>query len=75
MRRRVLDGGRGGPGLDLLQREGMKSWIQTRLRLKGSTVKVDPSGDTGTTGVAFFRDLAQLIAVMILEIHQQGAMS
>jgi serine/threonine protein kinase len=53
LRRRVLDGGRGGPGLDLLQREGMQSWIQTRRRLKRPAVKVDAPGDTGTTGGVF----------------------
>jgi hypothetical protein len=75
LRRGVIDGGRGGPGCALLQREGMKSWIQAGPRRKRPSVKVCAPGDMVTTSNSFCGDLVQLIAVMVLEIHQQGAIS
>jgi len=75
LRRGVLDGGRGGPGCALFQREGMKSWIQTCPRRKRPSGSACTSGEVETTSIPFCSDLVQLIVVMILEIHQQGAMS
>ena len=73
LRWRVLDGGRGGPGCALLQRHGMKSWIETCLRFPRPSVPVCPRHELATT--PFCGDLVQLIAAMVLEIHQQGAIS
>jgi len=74
LRRRVLDGGWGGPGCVVLQRDGMKSWIETCLRIQPS-VPVCPAPEQATTKISACGDLVQLIAAMVLEIHQQGAMS
>jgi len=74
LRRRVLDGGWGGPGCVVLQREGMKSWIETCLRIQRS-VPVCPTPELATTKLSPGGDLVQLIAAMVLEIHRQGAMS
>jgi hypothetical protein len=74
LRRRVLDGW-GGPGCVALQRQGMKSWIETCLRIPPPTVPVCPARELATTNLPPGGDLIQLIAAMVLEIHQQGAMS
>jgi hypothetical protein len=75
LRWRVLDGGRGGPGCALFQRDGMKRWIETCLRFLRPSVPVSPPHELATTSIPFCGDLVQLIAAMVLEIHQQGAMS
>jgi hypothetical protein len=74
LRRRALDGGWGGPGCALLQRDGMKSWIETCLRIPRPSVPVCPPHEAATN-IPSCGDLVQLIAAMVLEIHQQGAMS
>jgi hypothetical protein len=53
----------------------MNSWIQTCPRRKRPSVNVCTPGEVATAGIPFCSDLVQLIVVMILEIHQQGAMS
>lgn len=75
LRRRVLDGGRGGPGCALLQRRGMKSWIQACPRTRRPSVNVCPPDELATASIPFCGELVQLLAAMVLEIHQQGAMS
>jgi hypothetical protein len=75
LRRRVLDGGRGVPGCALLQRQGMKSWIESCLRVYRPSMHVCPPREPATTSIPFCGDFVQLIAAMVLEIHQQGAMS
>lgn len=75
LRRRVLEGGRGGPGYALLQREGMKSWMQACPRRKALPVRVCAPRQMVATSIAFCDELAQLIAVMVIEIHQRGAVS
>jgi hypothetical protein len=74
LRRRVLDGW-GGPGCVVLKRQGMKSWMATSLRIPPPTVPVCPPPELATTNLPPGGDLIQLIAAMVLEIHQQGAMS
>jgi hypothetical protein len=75
LRQRVLDGGPGGPGCALLQRNGMKSWIDAGLRVQQRSVHVDPPHQLPTSNIPFCGDLIQLIAAMLLEIHHQGAIS
>jgi len=71
----VLDAGWGGPGCVVLQRDGMKSWIETCLRIPQPSVPICPAHELATTKISPCGDLVQLIAAMVLEIHQQGAMS
>jgi len=75
LRRRVLDGGRSLPGCALLQRHGMKSWMESCLRFSRSSLPVCPSYQPASPNIPFCGDLVQLLAAMVLEIHQQGAMS
>jgi hypothetical protein len=75
LRRRVLDGGPGGPGCALLQRNGMKGWIEACLRVQQRCVHVDPPHQLAPSNIRFCGDLVQLIAAMVLEIHHQGAIS
>jgi hypothetical protein len=71
---RRLDGGRGLPGCALLQRHGMKSWIESCLRVCRPSLPVcPPHHPPPTTDIPFCGDVVQLIAEMVLEIHQQGA--
>jgi hypothetical protein len=53
----------------------MKSWIETCLRFRRPSVPVSPPHVLATTSIPFCGDLVQLIAAMVLDIHQQGAMS
>jgi hypothetical protein len=71
LRRRVLDGGRGVPGCALLVRQGMKSWIESCRRVYRPSVSVMPH--TPAVPVRFCGEFVQLIASMVLEICQQGA--
>lgn len=73
LRRRVLDGGPRGSGCVLLQRDGMKSWIEACLVQR--SVHVRPPHQLPASNIPFCSDLVQLIAAMLLEIHHQGAMS
>ena len=73
LRGRVLDGGRRGPGCARLQRHGMKGWIETCLRFPPPSVHVRQPDDLATTSIPLGGDLVQLIAAMVLQIHQQGA--
>ena len=73
-RRRVLDGGPGGPEGALLQRQGMKNWIEACLRVQPS-VPVYPPDQLPTLNIPFCGDLVQQIAAMVLEIHHHGAIS
>jgi hypothetical protein len=75
LRRSVLDGGWGGRGAVVLQRDGMKSWMETCLRIPQPSVPVCPAHELATTNIPPGGDLVQLIAAMVLEIHQQGAIS
>jgi hypothetical protein len=75
LRRRVLDGSRGFPGFALLQRQGMKSWIESSLCVCRPMASFSPPLEPATTNIPFSGDLVQLIAAMVLGIHQQGAMS
>jgi hypothetical protein len=75
LRRRALDGGWGGAGYVVLRRDGMKSWIETCLRIPRPSVPVCPAHELATTNVPSCGDLVQLIAAMVLQIHQQGATS
>ena len=73
LRRRVLDDRRGGPECALFQRDGMKSWIETCLRVRRPPVHVCPPPEPARTGIPYCGDLVQLIAAMVLEIYRQGA--
>jgi hypothetical protein len=75
LRGRVLNGSRGVPGGALLQRQGMKSWIESCLRVCTPAVPVCPLQEPAKTEIPFCGDFVHLIAAMVLEIHQQGATS
>jgi hypothetical protein len=53
----------------------MKSWIETCLRIPQPSVPICRTHELATTKISPCGDLVQLIAAMVLEIHQQGAMS
>jgi len=74
LRRRALDGGRSVPGCALLQRQGMKSWIESCLRVYRPSAPVCPPNTQAATE-SFCGELVHLIAAMVFEIHQQGAIS
>jgi hypothetical protein len=75
LRRRVLDGGRGVPGCAFFQRQGMKSWIESCLRISRPAAHVCPPHTPAAAEIPFCGEFVHLIAVMVLQIHQQGAMS
>lgn len=77
LRRRVLDGGRGVPGSALLQRQGMKSWIESCLRVYRASTQARPPQITlaAPANYRFCGEVVYLIAAMVFEIHQQGANS
>jgi len=59
----------------MLQRDGMKSWIEACLRVQQRCMYVDPPHQPATSKLTFCGDLVQLIAAMVLQIHHQGAIS
>ena len=74
LRRRVLEGGRGVPGYALLQHHGMRSWIESCLRLYRGCAHVSPP-QPSLPQIPFCGEFVHLIAAMVLAIHQQGAIS
>ena len=74
LRRRVLDGGRSVPGSALLQRQGMKSWIEGCRRFYRPSAPVCPPNTRAATE-SFCSEFVHLIAAMVFEIHQPGAIS
>jgi hypothetical protein len=72
LRRRVLDGGRGVPLCALLQRQGMRTWIDSCRRVFPPVTSVclppTPAAPKGFCG-----EIVHLIAAMVLQIQQQGA--
>jgi hypothetical protein len=75
LRWRVLDGRRGVPGRALLQREGMKSWMESCLRVCRPCVSSCEPPEPPTAPARFCGEFVHLIAVMLLELHQQGAIA
>jgi hypothetical protein len=72
----VLDGGRGVPGCALLQRHGMKSWIESCMRVYRPSIHVCPPPHGPPPAENHFcGEFVNLIAAMVLEIHQQGAIT
>lgn len=68
LRRHVLQGVRGVPGRALLQRHGMKGWIESCL----SSTHDPPPRTPAVAHHPFYGEFVHLIAAMVLEIHQQG---
>jgi hypothetical protein len=52
----------------------MKSWMESCLRFSRPSLPVYPN-QPASPSIPFCGDLVQLLAAMVLEIHQQGAMS
>jgi hypothetical protein len=75
LRRRVLDGGRAIPGCTLFQRHGMRTWIESCLRVHRPAAHVCPPHTPAAAEITFCGEFVHLIAAMVLQIHQQGAMS
>jgi hypothetical protein len=75
LRRRVLDGSQGVPGRALLQHHGMRSWIESCLRIYRRSAHVCPPPQPAPAQIPFCGDFVHLIATMVLAIHQQGASS
>jgi hypothetical protein len=75
LRRRVLEGGRRVPGCALIQRQGMKGWIESCLQFFRLSVPVCVPHEPPATEIPFCDDVVHLIASMVLEIHRQGAIS
>lgn len=75
LRRRVLEGGRRVPGCALIQRQGMKGWIESCLQFFRPSVPVCVPHEPPAAEIPFCDDVVHLIASMVLEIHQQGAIS
>jgi hypothetical protein len=75
LRRRVLDRGGDVPGCALFQRQGMKSWIESCLRVCRPAAHVCPPHIPTAVEIPFCGEFVHLIAAMVLQIHQQGATS
>jgi hypothetical protein len=75
LRRRVLEGGRRVPGCALLQHHGMRSWIESCLRMYRPSAQVAPPPQPALAPIPFCGEFVPLIAAMVLAIHQQGAIS
>jgi hypothetical protein len=75
LRQRVLAGGRGAHGYAVFHRHGMKSWIETCLRVYSSRLRVCPPCDSRPIAaqIPLESEVVQLMAGMVLKIHQQGA--
>jgi hypothetical protein len=73
LRRRVLDGSRSVPGRALFQRQGMRSWIESCLRNYRPSAHVSTPSQPAVAQIPFCGEFVHLIAAMVLQINQQGA--